>query len=825
MSSTLDISPPHESSPHTSNEVPPNTTEMGSIKDVHFQNEDEESSNSNEHEYLHEEQTNGESSAQNNGTEAFSFEQDNAKHPPNQNGKESNSTSKLTPPDVHNEEFAIPGATMAESHHKIDESQKISNSQHIKSQIRQLQDSYSKMQRKKELDRKYKFDKLVYDPVTQELCRASTVKQRRQHVRKRFQPKIKKQLVPPPKKPEELIEEQRAPSPSRQAESERHKRRFSYYNSVVREINQENEFKMEFQKKVREERIKQQKALARLKKKVALEEMAIRAMKEKIREDKTEEIEAAWKEHEKRQVEEKQERRRKSLARSVSGTNVTNGYISPQTAAQLERMKRERQREENRKRQEQILSKISYPKIKTRSPAPTDFQLEIREKTKEKREPHQSTKAIDYLGEMRKLRRRAAKRKKVLKKRKAARERQRQMELELTRLTRRENTQEEIVEEEIVEEEAKEEEVLIPTSKKRQFILQEIYTTEKDYVTHLKNVFERYADPINDQELLPEGIQDQLFGSLRVIKDVHVGMFDELELFQKENYKEPLEPGAPRREKGLSLGNIFLEIAPAFKQYTEFINDYEVIFDIVTNQSRKHRKFQKFLELETERRMAENDRMTALTTYLILPIQRIPRYRMLLEDLVKNTSPDHPDYTATKEALQLIIDIADYCNAMKKEKQNRERMDQLIKQLRLKELLHPKRRFIREGNVKSPKVGTKKVKECGLYLFSDICVVKFKKSQKILLYDGASADYKVEIVEGASEPTFQLMTNVSQSGPSYTFVCPSNYDLNEWINHFSLTHSLEDPSVEPGTGLENGATTENDAMTATTSDLISSALD
>ncbi len=29
---------------------------------------------------------------------------------------------------------------------------------------------------------------------------------------------------------------------------------------------------------------------------------------------------------------------------------------------------------------------------------------------------------------------------------------------------------------------------------------------------------------------------------------------------------------------------------------------------------------------------------------LITPVQRIPRYNLLLQDLIKNTSKDHPDY-------------------------------------------------------------------------------------------------------------------------------------------------------------------------------------
>ena len=40
-----------------------------------------------------------------------------------------------------------------------------------------------------------------------------------------------------------------------------------------------------------------------------------------------------------------------------------------------------------------------------------------------------------------------------------------------------------------------------------------------------------------------------------------------------------------------------------------------------------------------------------LESYLIMPIQRIPRYNLLLEDLVMHTWPEHPDYDAVRWTL------------------------------------------------------------------------------------------------------------------------------------------------------------------------------
>ena len=48
--------------------------------------------------------------------------------------------------------------------------------------------------------------------------------------------------------------------------------------------------------------------------------------------------------------------------------------------------------------------------------------------------------------------------------------------------------------------------------------------------------------------------------------------------------------------------------------------------------------------------------------YLITPVQRIPRYNLLLRDLIKQTKTDHPDYNSIQEALKHIGTVADDIN-------------------------------------------------------------------------------------------------------------------------------------------------------------------
>ena len=51
-----------------------------------------------------------------------------------------------------------------------------------------------------------------------------------------------------------------------------------------------------------------------------------------------------------------------------------------------------------------------------------------------------------------------------------------------------------------------------------------------------------------------------------------------------------------------------------------------------------------------------------MNSFLTLPIQRIPRYKMLLEAVLKYTEEYHPDYENLQQCVQQISVIADEVN-------------------------------------------------------------------------------------------------------------------------------------------------------------------
>ena len=186
-----------------------------------------------------------------------------------------------------------------------------------------------------------------------------------------------------------------------------------------------------------------------------------------------------------------------------------------------------------------------------------------------------------------------------------------------------------------------------------------------------------------------------------------------------------------------------------FKIYTQYVNNYDSVYEkFVTYQKKK--EFKTFVQ---EAKSSPRHTQLDLLSYLIMPIQRVPRYVMLLSDLLKHTDQAHPDYKNLKNAVEKVEGVARFINEkvpphpslsafvlsssfsiisgfeQKREDENSKKLVTISKSIdgQFEEpLVQPARRFVREGELELVKVLIKvptqaspimKEKERGFSLF------------------------------------------------------------------------------------------------------------
>ncbi|CAG8583416.1 1490_t:CDS:10 [Paraglomus occultum] len=261
-------------------------------------------------------------------------------------------------------------------------------------------------------------------------------------------------------------------------------------------------------------------------------------------------------------------------------------------------------------------------------------------------------------------------------------------------------------------------------AQKRQSIALEILTTERHYVECLQLLERLFLRPLVDSlkttyPILSESCIKGIFSNLKELINVNTELLRELE--------ERIAGIGEKRSSGLNLwseedacvGDIFLNLGPFLKMYSIYVNNFNSALALIDEQLKSNPAFAAFL-----RDIIKTGQCKGLTfqAYLIMPVQRIPRYKLLLEDLLKKTEESHPDYLSLKKAYQVIEHVATFVNETIRQHEMFITMLEIQKTLSGfdEALLVPGRRFIKRGTVN--KECRRRHQEREFFLFSDILI-------------------------------------------------------------------------------------------------------
>jgi hypothetical protein len=183
-----------------------------------------------------------------------------------------------------------------------------------------------------------------------------------------------------------------------------------------------------------------------------------------------------------------------------------------------------------------------------------------------------------------------------------------------------------------------------------------------------------------------------------------------------------------------------------FKVYTNYVNNYNSSISEL-QKCNKLPAFQKFLSkvicFSIFLIYLKHGYAKDLDMYLVLPIQRIPRYILLLQEMLKYTPSTHSDYPILEQALQKMKTIANYVcfsviqisyfsiqiNDTKREKDNANEISLVQERLYGREasLVSDAKKYLREGSL--TEVSEDSDVQRYIFLFSNFLIVsKPKKS-------------------------------------------------------------------------------------------------
>ena len=181
-------------------------------------------------------------------------------------------------------------------------------------------------------------------------------------------------------------------------------------------------------------------------------------------------------------------------------------------------------------------------------------------------------------------------------------------------------------------------------------ILKEIIDTEKIYSNHLSDVVDVCSPKLIGSKKFTSMDHVHVFLNISELRDLSV------------EFLRGLESAA---EADGCVGEVYQNFAPKFKLYAEYCTNYPVAMKTLSALKKRHKAVRRALEA------CEGEcGGLSLESLLIMPIQRIPRYKLLLEDIVKHTPSWHPDLVLCQNALDKIKAVAAYTNEFVRENQD-----------------------------------------------------------------------------------------------------------------------------------------------------------
>ncbi|KAI8821789.1 uncharacterized protein EV422DRAFT_566869 [Fimicolochytrium jonesii] len=203
--------------------------------------------------------------------------------------------------------------------------------------------------------------------------------------------------------------------------------------------------------------------------------------------------------------------------------------------------------------------------------------------------------------------------------------------------------------------------------KHRLMIVNEVLDTEASYVRGLLVLHKEYMLPLQEEKdekshsITPTDF-DNMFGHLSEIMQFSQRLLDSM--VDRVAYWHHEQ----------CFGDIFIDAAESMKIYAHYINNYDLAMETL-QRLLDNFTFAKRLQSLEKAASRSHD----LKDLLITPVQRPPRYLLLLQELLKRTPEKHPDYENLVSAVKRIKRTVHTINERKKRHESMRKLHEAVR--------------------------------------------------------------------------------------------------------------------------------------------------
>ncbi|XP_055841172.1 protein ECT2 isoform X5 [Episyrphus balteatus] len=298
----------------------------------------------------------------------------------------------------------------------------------------------------------------------------------------------------------------------------------------------------------------------------------------------------------------------------------------------------------------------------------------------------------------------------------------------------------------------------------------DFFSTESNYVGILDTIVHLFKNPLEEKAECSDALLNKseiraIFGNFIPIHEVHQRML------------ECLRDIHTKWREDCSIGEIILHHRDELiKAYPPYVNFFEQMKECLIHCDTQNPRFHAFLKINQAK--PECGRQT-LQDLMIRPVQRLPSISLLLNDILKHTNKNNPDYQKLEEALKAIKEVMAHINEDKRKTEGRMAIFDIFNDIEgcPAHLVSSNRSFISKCEVTELSDNLSgRGDTLMLYLFSDTIEVCKKRSRGFNSAKSPSTTKCFKHIKLMSLNAIRFVIDITDSPRAFAILCRQDKD-------------------------------------------------
>ncbi|XP_077450301.1 FYVE, RhoGEF and PH domain-containing protein 4-like [Stigmatopora argus] len=303
-------------------------------------------------------------------------------------------------------------------------------------------------------------------------------------------------------------------------------------------------------------------------------------------------------------------------------------------------------------------------------------------------------------------------------------------------------------------------------------IANELLHTERAYVARLHLLDQVFCLRLTDEAgrgSFPAEVVRNIFSNISSIYSFH-----------SQFLLPDLEDCIAHWQERPGLGNVLLQHAPFLRMYADYVRNFDQAMELVRIWTERSSAFRNIIEDIQSQEVCAS---LTLQHHMLEPVQRIPRYELLLRDYVKRLPASDPDFEFAQKSLQTISMAASHSNSAVHQAESIKRLLEIYEMVGEEEVVNPTNEFLREGRLLKLAARNTSAMERHLFLFNNFllcCTPKFSLvGQRFTVRCRIGVD-SMQVQETANED-HPYAFQISGKEKTLELQASSKQDRDEWI--------------------------------------------